>query len=254
MNINRKYWWRYQTCIPLGWTLWEVTFSHTITRTYMLSTKATRMLKKAETGSNRRVCAGAKSFTSSKVYRYVTERTELFNSWTCRHPERASCQQQYQAVSCGNEQSPEIIWDHLSCSLLWTATAQQRPVGALSWQCKGGVREVQVIERRVRRRMWQEREELMDSNREEKRVKMFGVLGGRKNVKAQLTAKIREQSKTWQTGEAWSAQWVRVKQHKPTETPRGQAKKQQLTGLHADELHPAWAGACLELQSSSAEQ
>lgn len=68
---------------------------------------------------------------------------------------------------------------------------------------------------------------------------MFGVLGGRKNVKTQLTAKIREQSKTWQTGEEWSAQWVRVKQHKPTETQRGQAKKQQLTGLHADELHPA---------------
>lgn len=43
----------------------------------------------------------------SKVYRRVIEGREVLNS--CRHPERASWQQQYQAVPCRNEQSPEII-------------------------------------------------------------------------------------------------------------------------------------------------
>lgn len=79
----------------------------------------------------------------------------------------------------------------------------------------------------------------MHSNREEERVKMFGVLGEDKMLKLNKAAKLREQSKTWQTGEGWSAQWVRAKQHRATESPTGQAEKQQLTGLHADGLHPA---------------
>lgn len=70
-------------------------------------------------------------------------------------------------------------------------------------------------------------------------MKMFG--GG--GIKIQLTAKVREKSKTWRTDEGWSDQRVRVKQHKATETPRGQTEKKQQ--LHADELNPA----CLPVET-----
>lgn len=60
---------------------------------------------------------------------------------TCRHPVRASCQQQYQAVSCRNEQSPEIIWHHLSWSLLWSRHSKGRRGG-------GEVRRGEETERR----------------------------------------------------------------------------------------------------------
>lgn len=182
-----------RTCKSFGWTLWGVTFSHRITRRHVKAQKLQECKKKkAGTGSKSRVCAGDKWCSSSKVYRDVTERRELLNSWTCRHPERASCQQQYQAVSCRNEQSPEIIWDHLSCSLLWTATAQQRPGWSveLTWKrwCQRN-----TGDRRGRRQRWQgEREEWMYSNSKEKKSENVWGVGGEE--------KMLKPSKQWKSG------------------------------------------------------
>lgn len=89
--------------------------------------------------------------------------------------ERAPCQQQYQAVSCRNEKSPEIIWDHLSWSLLWAATAQQRPGG-----------EIQVAEwRRRNERMKREMEREGVMNRNTDVVEKVSYVRGGERKKAQ---------------------------------------------------------------------
>lgn len=74
-------------------------------------------------------------------------------------------------------------------------------VGALSWHDKGGAREIQVKERSVKRPMTGG-EGRIDGQQQggKKNENVWGVGGKEKNVKIQLTAKIREQSKTWQSG------------------------------------------------------